>query len=75
MDDAENRRFGDIAARLRDEGVGRPAPRRRRPWALIAGVVFVAAAILLLAFGGVKGAVLAIVPWLLGMACVLKGRG
>lgn len=77
-DDA--RRFDEIVAHLHDEDPGftaafheeRPPPARAWTWV---GAVFCLAALLMLAFGGVKGAVLAVLPWLIGMGCVLKGRG
>ncbi|MFI5930838.1 hypothetical protein [Actinoplanes sp. NPDC051494] len=53
-------------------------PDRRRPPGrapLLIGVVLCLIALGMLAFGDVKGAVLAIFPWLLGMGFVLKGRG
>ena len=79
-DPEDNRRFEDIVARLHAEDPGFTSafhePRKppgRVP--LIIGVVLCLGAIALLAFGGVKGAVLAVIPWLAGMAFVLRGRG
>jgi hypothetical protein len=74
------RRFDEIVARLHEEDPGFTAAffEEARPpgrgW-LIVGVVLCVVALVMLAFGGVKGAVLAVFPWLCGMACVLKGRG
>jgi hypothetical protein len=42
---------------------------------LIAGVVCCAAAAAVLLFGGVSGAVLAVLPWLAGMVLVVLSRG
>jgi Protein of unknown function (DUF3040) len=76
----DNRSFDDIVRRLHAEDPGFTAafhePRKppgRTP--LIIGAVLCLGAILLLAFGGVTGAVLAVFPWLAGMAFALKGRG
>jgi hypothetical protein len=42
---------------------------------LITGIALCLIAIGLILFGGVKGAVYAVLPWLLGMFCVVKSRG
>jgi len=79
-DPDDNRRFDDIVKRLHAEDPGFTAafhePRKPPgPVPLIIGAVLCLGAIALLAFGGVKGAVLAVIPWVLGMAFALKGRG
>ncbi|MEV4708436.1 DUF3040 domain-containing protein [Actinoplanes sp. NPDC049316] len=76
----ENRRFDDIVRRLHAEDPGFTAafhePRRSAGRIrLVIGAVLCLGAILLLAFGGVTGAVLAVIPLLAGMAFALKGRG
>jgi hypothetical protein len=74
-DDDESRRFEDIVADLRDENPAmvppRPGGRRKL---LIAGIICCIAAIALIAFGGTTGAVLAVIPWLVGMVLVVVGR-
>ncbi|MFI7599912.1 DUF3040 domain-containing protein [Actinoplanes sp. NPDC049681] len=79
-DPEETRRFDDIVAHLHEDDPGFTAafhePRRppgRLP--IIIGAVLCAVALALLMFGGAKGAVLAVLPWLAGMAFALKGRG
>jgi hypothetical protein len=74
-DDDESRRFEDIVADLRDEMPVSPPPRpggRRK--LLIAGILCCLLAIALISFGGIKGAVLAVIPWLAGMLLVVIGR-
>lgn len=74
-EDDEARRFEDIVADLRDEmqvsAPHRPARRRKM---LIAGILCCLVAIALISFGGIKGAVLAVIPWLAGMFLVVAGR-
>ncbi|WP_067510414.1 DUF3040 domain-containing protein [Actinoplanes sp. TFC3] len=72
--------FEKIVANLHREDPGFTAAfhEQRRPPGrvpLIIGVVLCLVALGMLAFGGVKGAVLSVLPWLAGMAFVLKGRG
>jgi hypothetical protein len=75
----EPRRFEEIVAPLRAEApFADPPPQRsaRRSHAmLIAGVVCCAAAAAVLLFGGVSGAVLAVLPWFAGMVLVVLSRG
>ncbi|MEV8504063.1 DUF3040 domain-containing protein [Actinoplanes sp. NPDC051475] len=79
-DPEETRRFDDIVAHLHEDDPGFTAafhePRRppgRPP--LVIGVILCAVALALLMFGGLAGALLAVLPWLAGMALALKGRG
>jgi len=65
-----DRDFDEIVAGLQAD----QRQRRRRRGTLFTGVFFVAVAIALLLAGGVKGAVYAILPWLIGMFLVIKGR-
>jgi hypothetical protein len=63
--------FDDIVADLRDERFTTPRPRRGL---FIAGVVCCLVAVAIFVFGGVKGAVIAIIPWIAGMILVVVGR-
>jgi hypothetical protein len=65
-DPDEERRFAEIVAEFR-------AGRRARV-VLLAGVALCLAAIALIAFGGVEGAVLAVIPWLVGIIMVVRSR-
>ncbi|AGL17993.1 DUF3040 domain-containing protein [Actinoplanes sp. N902-109] len=72
--------FEDIVANLHREDPGFTAAfqEERRPPGrapMVIGAVLCLIALAMLAFGGVKGAVLSVLPWLAGMVCVLKGRG
>jgi len=60
--------FDDIVARLRADD------RRRRTSRLLlaAGLVACLAAGLMVTFGGVRGIVLAVFPWLLGVFLVIR---
>ena len=65
-----DRDFDEIVAALQADR----RRRRRSRITLSTGVACVAVAIALLLAGGVKGAVYAILPWLIGMFLVIKGR-
>ena len=65
-DPEEERRFAEIVAEFR--------ARRRARVVLLAGIALCLAAIALIAFGGVEGAVLAVIPWLAGLILVVRGR-
>jgi hypothetical protein len=65
-DPDEERRFAEIVAEFR--------ARRRARVVLLAGVALCLAAIALIAFGGVEGAVLAVIPWLVGIIMVVRSR-
>jgi hypothetical protein len=41
---------------------------------LLTGLALCVAAVLLIAFGGPKGAVIAVLPWLAGMIMVIRSR-
>lgn len=77
-DNDESRAFARIVSQLRREdprfAAGeRPAGRRRARIMRLTGLVLIAAAVLLIAFGGPKGAVIAVPPWLAGMILVIRG--
>ncbi|GAA2503108.1 DUF3040 domain-containing protein [Winogradskya humida] len=77
-DDAK--RFDDIVNNLHQEDPGFTSafqPERRPPGRvpLLIGIALCLVALAMLSFGGVKGAVLSVFPWLIGMGFVLKGRG
>jgi hypothetical protein len=79
-DPEESRRFADIVARLGAEDARFATPEQARARArnrrlFIAGLVLCLAAGALITFGGVKGAVLAAIPWILGIILVVRGRG
>lgn len=65
-DPDEERRFAEIVADFR--------ARRRARVVLLAGVALCLAAIALITFGGVEGAVLAVIPWLAGIIMVVRSR-
>ena len=71
-DPEESRRFDEIVAHLRDEESGPKHPGRLL---LIIGIALCLSAVALILFGGVKGAVYAVLPWLAGMFCVVRSRG
>ena len=76
-DKDESRRFEEIVAGLRQEDprFAAGAPRRSRGRvSLAAGIALCAVAAGLVALGGVKGAVLAVLPWLIGLVLVFKSR-
>ena len=78
-DPDESRRFSDIVARLgaEDPRFATPAQTRaraRRRRLFLAGLLLCLVAGGLIAFGGVKGAVLAVIPWILGIILVVRGR-
>jgi hypothetical protein len=79
-DKGDSSSFEEIVANLHREDPGFTAAfqQERRPpgrTPLIIGVILCLVALGMLAFGGVKGAVLSVLPWLAGMVLVLKGRG
>jgi hypothetical protein len=63
--------FDDIVAGLQAD----TRRRRRRRTGLWLGVALCAVAAVLVAIGGPKGAVLAVIPWLIGMFLVVRARG
>jgi hypothetical protein len=71
-DPDESRRFEEIVSHLRDE---ESRPKHPGRTLLIIGTVLCLCAVGLILFGGVKGAVYAVAPWLLGLFCVVKSRG
>jgi len=77
-DKDESRRFEEIVAGLRQEDprFAAAAPRRRSRGrvSLASGIALCAVAAGLVALGGVKGAVLAVLPWLIGLVLVFKSR-
>jgi Protein of unknown function (DUF3040) len=78
-DNDESRAFARIVSQLRREDPRFAAgetdsARRRSHTLLLIGIVLCAAAILLIAFGGPKGAVIAIAPWLAGLIAVIRSR-
>jgi MFS superfamily sulfate permease-like transporter len=78
-DPDESRRFADIVSRLgaEDARFATPAQARARTRShrlFLAGLVLCLLAGGLIAFGGVKGAVLAAIPWILGIILVVRGR-
>lgn len=62
----EDRRFAEIVADLRG--------RRRGRASLLTGIALCLIAGALITFGGVKGAVLAVLPWLVGIILVVRSR-
>jgi hypothetical protein len=64
--------FDEIVAPLREE---RFTERRPRRGLFVAGVVCCLAAVAIFVFGGVEGAVIAVIPWIAGMLLVVAGRG
>ena len=66
LPDDEDRRFAEIVSELRG--------RRRGRASLLAGITLCLIAGALIAFGGVKGAVLAVLPWLVGIILVVRSR-
>jgi fatty acid desaturase len=64
-DPDDERQFAEIVAQLRS--------RTRARRVLIAGIVLCLVALLLITLGGVKGAVFAVIPWLLGLILVIRG--
>ena len=78
-DNDESRAFARIVSQLRSEDprFAAPAPaagRRRSRILLVAGLALCAVAVLLIAVGGPKGAVIALLPWLAGMVAVIRSR-
>jgi hypothetical protein len=75
----ESRAFARIVSQLRREDprftAAEPASRRRRGRILLAtGIALCLLAVLLIALGGPKGAVIALLPWLAGMIAVIRSR-
>ncbi len=78
-DNEESRAFARIVSQLRREDPGfaaetRAASARRSRILLIIGIVLCAVAVLLIAVGGPKGAVIALLPWLAGLIMVIRSR-
>lgn len=78
-DDDESRAFARIAAQLRREdprfaAEESAAHRRRSRILLLIGLALCATAVLLIALGGPKGAVIAFFPWVAGMIAVIRSR-
>ena len=79
-DPEESRRFSDIAARLgaEDPRFATPAQARARARnrrVFVVGLALCLTAVALIAFGGVKGALLAAFPWIVGLVLVVRSRG
>ena len=77
MPDDEARAFDHIASQLRRDDPrfaeeNPPARRRRGRIMLLTGVALCAVAVLLIAVGGPGGAVIALLPWLVGMIVVIR---
>jgi hypothetical protein len=75
----ESRAFARIVSQLRREdprfAAAGPAARRRHGQVLLAiGIALCLVAVLLIALGGPKGAIIALPPWLLGMIAVIRSR-
>ena len=64
--DDEARRFQEIVAHLRVRRPGRTTLRL--------GVALCLMAVALITFGGVEGAVIAVIPWILGLILVVRSR-
>jgi hypothetical protein len=78
-DNDESRAFARIVSQLRREdprfAAGEAgAGKHRGRTLLLIGITLCAAAVLLIAFGGPKGAVIALLPWLAGMIAVIRSR-
>ena len=78
-DPDESRRFADIVSRLGAEDSRFATPAQTRAQArgrriFWTGILLCLLAGSLIAFGGVKGAVLAVLPWFLGLVLVVRGR-
>ena len=70
-DPDEQRRFEEIVAPLRPRRPPRRAPGRL---SLLAGLALCLIALLLITLGGVRGAVIAVLPWFLGIVLVIRSR-
>jgi hypothetical protein len=75
----ESRAFARIVAQLRRDdprfAAGEtPMRRDRGRTSLLIGIALCVAAVLLMALGGPKGAVIALLPWLAGMIVVIRSR-
>lgn len=64
--DDEARRFQEIVAQFRVHRRGRTM--------LLLGISLCLIAVALITFGGVKGAVIAVIPWILGLILVVRSR-
>jgi hypothetical protein len=73
-DPGEEERFEDIVERLQVSDPHFGENRRRGRWTLIVGVALCVGAVALIALGGVEGAVLAFVPWIVGLVLVVRSR-
>jgi peptidoglycan/LPS O-acetylase OafA/YrhL len=69
----ESRRFAEIVAGIQADEAAHKRRRRGRV-SLGLGIALCVTAAVLVAVGGPKGAVLAVVPWLAGMILVVKSR-
>lgn len=65
-DQDDERQFAEIVAQLRS--------RQRARRVLVVGIALCVLALLLITLGGVKGAVVAVVPWILGLILVIRGN-
>ena len=79
MPDDESRAFARIVSQLRREDprftpAGSGARQRRARALLLIGIALCAVAGSLIAFGGPKGAVIALLPWLAGLVAVIRSR-
>ena len=62
----DERQFAEIVGQLRS--------RQRARRVLAAGIALCVVALLLITLGGVKGAIFAVVPWILGLILVIRGN-
>lgn len=69
----ESRRFDEIVAGIQADDDARKRRRRGRI-SLGLGITLCVTAAVLVAVGGPKGAVLAVLPWLAGMILVVRSR-
>ena len=65
-DPDDERQFAEIVGQLR--------ARTRARRVLAAGIALCLIALLLITLGGVKGAVYAVIPWILGLILVIRGN-
>ena len=65
-DKNEERAFQEIVAQFRVQ--------RRARLTLLLGIVLCLGAFAMITFGGIEGAVLAVIPWLLGITLVIRSR-
>ncbi|WP_189079459.1 hypothetical protein [Mangrovihabitans endophyticus] len=69
-DESERLAFERIVENLRRD----TSQRRRARLRLVVGVALCLTAAALITFGGIKGAVIAVIPWLIGLVLVVRSR-